>query len=109
MIGLDLMAAEAGASPGAGAHPDVKWGSGGEGDQGPPASEFTSEKATVTVAPAAKAKTTAIARPTAPESGDAPSSAPSSTAPTDRKWLIVGGLAAAVIGALIFFFTGGKR
>ena len=75
MIGMDLLGAD-----------ETKWGSGGEGDVGPPAR------------PAPK--------PVALEKRDAP--VEEAPAPS-KKWLLLGGLAAAVVGALIFFFTGGAE
>lgn len=90
MIGLDVIGAD-----------EMKWGSGGEGDQGPPAASApTMEKATVIEAP----KPVALTKPTEETPEWARPSEGLST-----KWLIIGGVAAAVVGAVILFFAGGRK
>ena len=114
MIGLDAMVGvEAGAAPGAGA---IKWGAGGEGDQGPPTPDFTTEKATEAEAPkkgakpakktAAKKASTALVKSDAEDEDDEERGGGKSGGGS-RTWLIAGGFAAAIVGALIFFFSGG--
>lgn len=105
MIGLDLLGVEAGASTDAGAR---EWGSGGEGDQGPPAPAFVDVPATVTTKPLTVTKPSSTKPAAEP---DAPAWAnPSDAEAKKKKLLLVGGVIAAIIAGVVAFFTlkGGK-